>query len=65
METITPDYPKDLTFEKVWAMFQETDRNFQERQETFNREMKESRETFDREMKESREEFDQIGRAHV
>ena len=25
-----PDYPKGLTFEKVWAMFQETDRKFQE-----------------------------------
>ena len=30
METTMPDYPKDVTFEKVWAMFQETDRQMKE-----------------------------------
>ena len=29
-KTETIDYPRGLTFEKVWAMFQETDRKFQE-----------------------------------
>ena len=28
--TTTPDYPQGLTFEKVWAMFQETDRQMKE-----------------------------------
>ena len=28
--TATPDYERGLTFEKVWAMFQETDRKFKE-----------------------------------
>jgi len=28
--TKTPDYPRGLTFEKVWAMFKETDLKFQE-----------------------------------
>jgi hypothetical protein len=32
-ETTVPDYPRGLTFEKVWAMFQETDRKFQETRE--------------------------------
>ena len=35
-ETSTlPDYPTGLTFEKVWAMFQETDRKFQETDRKF------------------------------
>ena len=34
METVI-DYPRDLTFEKVWAMFQETDKKFQETDKKF------------------------------
>ncbi|GHV25254.1 hypothetical protein AGMMS4952_02560 [Spirochaetia bacterium] len=30
MTTTTPEYETELTFEKVWAMFQETDRQFKE-----------------------------------
>ena len=43
-----------LTFEKVWAMFQETDRKFQEDRE----QMQKSKTEFDRQMQESRVEFD-------
>ena len=38
MAVNTPDYQKGLTFEQVWAMFQETDRKMQET----DREMKET-----------------------
>jgi len=47
-----PPTGEGLTFEKVWAMFQETDRAMKERDEKRAREKKE----FDREMKEKNEE---------
>jgi ATPase subunit of ABC transporter with duplicated ATPase domains len=49
---------KGLTFEKVWAMMQETDRQMKEnaeQQRETDRQMKESAERFEREMKESSE----------
>ena len=43
--TAAPDYPKGLTFEKVWAMFQETDRKFQETDRKFQETDKKIQET--------------------
>ena len=64
-ETPMPDYPRGITFEQVWAMFQETDKKFQENaeqmkksREDFDQELQESREKFDQELQKSREEFD-------
>ena len=55
--TTTPDYPKGLTFEKVWAMFQETDRKFQETDRKFQETDRKIQET-DRLMKEQIKETD-------
>jgi hypothetical protein len=49
---------KGLTFEKVGAMMQETDRQSKENSERFNRELKERDEQFNRELKESAERLD-------
>ena len=60
-----PPSGKGLTYEKVWAALQETDRILKEQAlerkenaERFEREMKENAERFDREMKENAERFD-------
>jgi hypothetical protein len=42
-----------LTFEKVWAMFQETDRRLKESREETDRRLKESREETDRQIQET------------
>jgi hypothetical protein len=42
MAKTTPDYPRGLTFEKVWAMFQETDRQIKESRLETDRQMKET-----------------------
>jgi len=47
-----PDYPQGLTFEKVWAMFQETDKKFQETREQMKETDRLIKET-DRQMKET------------
>ena len=64
--TLPPEY-QGLTFEKVWAMFQETDKKFQEtyrqmkeRREEADRQMREQRQETDRQMKEQREETDRL-----
>ena len=49
---------ESLTFEKVWAMFQESDKKFKESREEFNRQMKESDKKFQESFQKSREEFD-------
>jgi hypothetical protein len=49
-----------LTFEKVWAMFQETDRRLKESREETDRRLKESSQETDRRLKESREETDRF-----
>ncbi|MDR2941370.1 MAG: hypothetical protein LBV17_02120, partial [Treponema sp.] len=51
-----PPSGKGLTFEKVWAMMQETDRQMKENAGRFDREMKKHAERFDREMKKNAEE---------
>ena len=51
MGTTIPDYPSDITFEKVWAMFQETDRL-----------MKESREEADQRARETDRKFQETDR---
>jgi hypothetical protein len=57
-------YEKGLTFEKVWAMFQETDKKFQETDKKFQKDMEQMRENLeqsrkeaDREMRETREQM--------
>lgn len=42
----------ELSFEKVWAMFQESDRKFQEAREESERKSQEAREEMERELKE-------------
>jgi hypothetical protein len=57
---------KGLTFEKVWAMFQETDKKFQETDKELKetgrliRETRESQKETDRQMKESKAEHDRL-----
>jgi hypothetical protein len=55
------DYPRGLTFEKVWAMFQETDRKFQETREQMKETDRQIKET-DRQMKETREQMKETDR---
>ena len=50
-----------LTFEKVWAMFQETDRKFQEIKE-LHKEVAESQKETDRQMKETDRQMKETGR---
>jgi hypothetical protein len=50
----TAEFGKGLTFEKVWAMFAESERRLAE----FERDLKESREEFERRLAESREKTD-------
>ena len=52
--TTTPDYQTGLTFEQVWAMFQESREEADRRMKETDRQMKET----DRKFQESREEFD-------
>ncbi|MDR2717446.1 MAG: hypothetical protein LBB89_05205 [Treponema sp.] len=69
MTTVVNERPiptgEGLTFEKVWVMFQETDRKFQETErlmkenaKQFEREMKKNAERFEREMKEKAEQWE-------
>ena len=53
------DYPRGLTFEKVWAALMENREQQKESALEFDRRMKESRLEFDQQMKKSRLEFDQ------
>jgi hypothetical protein len=57
VSTKPPPTGEGLTFEKVWAMFQETDRQIKESAEQFDRQMKENAERFDRQMKENAEQL--------
>jgi len=61
METIVPDYPKGLSFEKVWAYLQtskeEFDRGLQKSREEFDSGLKKSREEYERRIKESDDRF--------
>ncbi|MFP3041168.1 hypothetical protein LQZ19_05035 [Treponema primitia] len=51
----------DLNFEKVWAMFQETDQKFRESDRKFQEDMKKSREENDRQIKETRKFLSELG----
>jgi hypothetical protein len=59
MGTTTREPVMGLTFEKVWAMFQESDRRIKEMNEETDRRMKEMNEETDRRLKEMGEETDQ------
>ena len=68
MENAMPDYPKDVTFEKVWAMFQEnaeqqkeTVRRMQETDRLIRELREESKET-DRRLKKAEELVSETGR---
>jgi hypothetical protein len=55
-----PPTGEGLTFEKVWAMFQENARESAERRKELDRQMKESSERFDKQMKETALEFQEL-----
>ena len=48
METTIPDYPRDVTFEKVWAAIQETDKQQKETARLIRELREESKETYRR-----------------
>jgi hypothetical protein len=54
------EWGKTLSFEKVWAMFAETDRKMEESRAEFDRKMAESRAEFESFLKESRTETERI-----
>ena len=57
MGTIKAEYPRGLTFEQVWAMFQETDQKFKETDQKIKETDRQMKET-DRKLKESMQETD-------
>jgi hypothetical protein len=58
METTTREPEMGLTFEKVWAMFQETDRRMQKMKEETDAYLRKSKEETDAYLRKSREETD-------
>jgi len=59
--TAMPEYERGLTFEKVWAMFQETDRKFQETDRKFKETDRKFKET-DRKFQETDRKFQETER---
>ncbi|MDR1898783.1 MAG: hypothetical protein LBQ55_02115 [Treponema sp.] len=57
-DTLIQRQDPPLTFEAVWAMFQETDRLIQESKKEFDQQLRESKKEFDQQLQESRKEFD-------
>jgi hypothetical protein len=55
-EEITREPVMGLTFEKVWAMFQESDRRMRESIQETDRQLRESREEAERQLRESKQE---------
>ena len=58
MDAGTREPQMGLTFEKVWAMFQESDRDMRELRETLDESLRKYRREFDEDMRKSRREFD-------
>ena len=56
----TPEYTQGLTFEKVWVMFQETDKKFQETDRMIKESAERQKET-DRMMKETTQRIGELG----
>ena len=63
-KTETIDYPRGLTFEKVWAMFQETDRRMKEtdrQMKETDRKFQKTREEIRKQMKETDRKIGELG----
>jgi hypothetical protein len=60
--TNVPDYPRDVSFEQVWAALKEGDQQIQEMRAEADRQMKKMRAEADRQMQELREQMKETDR---